>query len=72
MNINMILYTIENVQNVMKVTQEKQEEDCKIGWMNIREKIVSLIFQDTPTKKITKMCPETFPNSWKWTQEDKI
>ena len=56
----------------MKVTQEKQEEDCKIGWMNIREKIVSLIFQDTPTKKITKMCPETFPNSWKWTQEDKI
>ena len=44
MNINMILFTMENVQNVMKVMQEKQEEDCKIGLMNIREKIVSLTF----------------------------
>ena len=35
MNINMILYTMENVQNVIKLTQEKQEEDCKIGSRNI-------------------------------------
>ena len=33
-----------NVQNVMKVKQQKQEEDCKIGLMNIREKIVSITF----------------------------
>ena len=30
MNINMILYTMQIVQNVMKVVQEKQKEDCKI------------------------------------------
>ena len=35
---------MENVQNVMKVTQEKQEEHCKIGLMNIREKTVGLTF----------------------------
>ena len=59
MNINMILYIMENVQNVMKIMLENQEEDCKIDLMNIREKIGSLTFSDTPTKKITKVCPET-------------
>ena len=38
---------------IYAVMQEKQK-DFKIGLMNIREKIVSLL-----TKKITKMCPET-------------
>ena len=68
MNINMILYTKENFQNVKKVMLEKR--DCKIKLMNIWEKIVSLTFYDTPTKKITKMCPEII--SWKWIQEDEI
>ena len=68
MNINMILYTMENFQNVKKVMLEKR--DCKIELMNIWEKIVSLTFYDTPTKKIANMCPETI--SWKWIQEDEI
>ena len=68
MNINMILYTMENFQNAKKVMLEKR--DCKIELMNIWEKIVSLTFYDTPTKKIAKMCPETI--SWKWIQEDEI
>ena len=55
----MILYIMENVQNVMKIMLENQEEDCKIDLMNIREKIGSLTFSDTPTKKITKVCLET-------------
>ena len=43
----------------MKFMQEKQGEDCKIEFMRIREKIGSLTFQDTPTKKITNIYLET-------------
>ena len=41
---SMILYIMQNVQNGMKVMYEKQEENCKTGLMNVREKIVTLTF----------------------------
>ena len=50
---------MQNVQNAVKVMQKKQGKDCKIGLINIQEKIVNLTFQDTPSKIITKMFPET-------------
>ena len=43
-HMNMIFYVMQNVQNVIKVMYDKQEEDCKIRLINIREKLISLIF----------------------------
>ena len=42
MNINMILYIMQTVQNVMKIMQEKQEEGYKVRLLNIQEKMMNV------------------------------